>query len=694
MRILFSEGMFGHRRRARKMVKEAEYFRKRTEPYFYINREGFEELRHTIWRLYPKDAQEEVEIAERVAAGNLPAQSHWFLTSKKISATGEYHRFSLDFDWNQWGNKEETWSLNKLYFVENLAKAYLLSGDKKFASAFRRIWNHWWRTNPRPDHYKKVRPKEVFGRGTSWRSLCMSVRTWNLLWAYHYFMPAMTDEELQTLVESLQEHGEYLAWVNSEDYFPGNWQFIEACCLACLAVMFPEFPQSSEWLDLAGKRFLQHFKDDIFPDGAGSERNFGYHASLLDFVLRAVLLAKVNGLQPAFVTECMPLYEKMWDFIMYSVLPNGMCPLIKHTFPSNYRPILSMGALLLQRGDLRFVGEEEVPYAALWMFGVGSLAAYERLPKTHPVSTSIRFPDGGYVFVRDGWEKESQYLVFTNDGPLKEGHDHPDKMSIELWAYGQPLIRDAGQINYDVPKLWYDLTRAHNTAVLDGRDQFNRMGIPFSESPDIRGLTEFVEKGLCRYITSVSDGYQGFAVRHHRRVFHVKDEYWLVTDFLSGEEERWVSEVLYHFPGEIDINGNRVIETYGGVHLLLLSPMLGIGIYRYLGEMKTLEPDTSMGEVTTPYIALAQKANLPHKYVALLYPYAQDEPQVSVTVLLDEPDRFALGIDGHRQGVRDIYYESLPGEGEIVVEGMRASGHVTWVRTERGKVKEEFRIKI
>ncbi len=52
-------------------------------------------------------------------------------------------------------------------------------------------------------------------------------------------------------------------------------------------------------------------------------------------------------------------------------------------------------------------------------------------------------------------------------------HGHPDKLNIVLYALGRELLIDSGRIGYGVPeyKTWCRTTIAHNTVVIDGKDQ-------------------------------------------------------------------------------------------------------------------------------------------------------------------------------------------------------------------------------
>jgi hypothetical protein len=80
--------------------------------------------------------------------------------------------------------------------------------------------------------------------------------------------------------------------------------------------------------------------------------------------------------------------------------------------------------------------------------------------------------------MRTGWEPDALY-VFFDGGHLGTNHQHEDKLSVLLHAYGRLLLTEGGNYAYDASEMrkYVLSTRAHNTIRVDGLDQ-NRKG-PF-----------------------------------------------------------------------------------------------------------------------------------------------------------------------------------------------------------------------
>lgn len=89
------------------------------------------------------------------------------------------------------------------------------------------------------------------------------------------------------------------------------------------------------------------------------------------------------------------------------------------------------------------------------------------LPAAAPAAvTSAVHDTSGYAVLR-GADPERWLLL--KYGPHGGGHGHPDKLALDLHAFGQRLAADLGTPGYGIPlnKTWYRHTLAHNTFLID-----------------------------------------------------------------------------------------------------------------------------------------------------------------------------------------------------------------------------------
>ena len=78
--------------------------------------------------------------------------------------------------------------------------------------------------------------------------------------------------------------------------------------------------------------------------------------------------------------------------------------------------------------------------------------------------------------MRSGWEPDAVWAVL-DAGHFGYGHQHEDKLSLLLHAYGRLLLTEGGNYAYDASEMrrYVLSTRAHNTIRVDGEDQNRRL---------------------------------------------------------------------------------------------------------------------------------------------------------------------------------------------------------------------------
>jgi len=84
---------------------------------------------------------------------------------------------------------------------------------------------------------------------------------------------------------------------------------------------------------------------------------------------------------------------------------------------------------------------------------------------------SVNFFGVGYGVLRNTTPRGTVSLLLDY-GPNRS-HGHPDKLSIDLWAFGDRLMPDPGSVWYELPlyRRWYHATVAHNTLCVDELEQ-------------------------------------------------------------------------------------------------------------------------------------------------------------------------------------------------------------------------------
>lgn len=453
--------------------------------------------------------------------------------NNELVSCGVWHKFGSRIDWksNYSGNNydEWTWQLNRHHNWTTLGEAYWATGDEKYAKAFVSQLNSWI-------DQCEVPTKAWNGVGSTWRTLDAGVRMMgNWPNAFNRFLssPAFDDEAVIKMVKLFYEHGAHLRshHTNRSD----NWEAIEMSGLYTVGALFPEFKHSEEWRSYAANTLYEEAQNQFYPDGAQIELAPGYHALSGSSIVSVYKIAKLNGytLPDGYVNRL----EAAYEYYQKIVLPDGTLPALNDSKWEDAHNYFQQAAELFpDRKDFRYMATggksgKKPSYSSVWM------------------------PWAGWYVMRSGWDKNAMYALFEV-GPYGADHQHEDKLSFILYAYGNRLITECGIYAYDKSK-WYDYTlssRGHNVARIDGKDQ-NRKAIRDIEDIRISKAplsNRWVSKR--RYDYGEGEYTEGYGasldrtVSHKRSIKFVKNKYWIVTDtFIPSDSLAHTYDTWFHF---------------------------------------------------------------------------------------------------------------------------------------------------
>jgi hypothetical protein len=307
-----------------------------------------------------------------------------------------------------------------------------------------------------------------------------------------------------------------------------------------------------------------------------------------------------------------------------------------------------------------------------------------------PAYTSVALPYAGQYVMRSGWDEQALYLAF-DAGPYGGGHQHEDKLHIDVHAYGRSHILDAGRYTY-VGGPWRSYfvgTASHSTMLVNGRGQNRR------RTPSRRWIGRQAQDNLwiadeafdfvtgC-YEDGYGDGLQ--SVTHIRKIFFKRGEYWLVHDLLVGEvsgDGTCMASVQYQFGATgatTEADGTAIVSHNADANLAIL-PVSDRPCTVTLHEGEENPPrgwvawdmHRAIKEPATMAV-IHQQASLPIRIDSLLFPYSgADRPDIRIRRLPeDTPQRSALEITG--PAWRDVYHCS---------HDPADSPSIQWVRYDR-----------
>lgn len=468
------------------------------------------------------------------------------------------------------GDPKVVLELNRHQHLPRLAKAWFLLGEERYAAEAVAQLLGWIDQNPP-------------GVGVHWHSaLDVALRAVSWTWTLAFLLgsEALDEPAARRIVKSLFAQLDHVRRYPSLYSSPNTHLLGEAAALYVAGSAFGGCARGRAWRARGEELLAAELERQVGDDGGHAELSPWYHCYALDFALQAVAIARRNGRHlPA---PAVHRVEGMLDFLLHLVRPDGTLPRIGDDDGgralalgrTDYgRPVdlLAVGAALFGRGTLKTgaaLGEGGAEGGAceevLWLLGEAGLDELDALPEAPPEPSADSFPDAGYFIQRSGWNADDSHLVFDCGGlgRLGGGHGHADALSISLFAGGAELLVDPGTYRYNGAPEWRDYfrsTAAHNTVVIDGRDQ----SVPgdtfrWRRQAETRLLADARFEGV-EYLAGEHDGYAGepAGVIHRRRVLFVRPDYWLVFDDFRGpgdgassnrHEEEHDYELLYHLP--------------------------------------------------------------------------------------------------------------------------------------------------
>ncbi len=467
---------------------------------------------------------------------------HWEPIASKRSPLKHWKQFD-ELDSKETGNKKIVWELNRHQHFFTLGVVYWLTGDERCARIFASHLDRWMEENPP-------------GLGINWSSsLEVSFRSMSWIWALHFFRDSshLTLPLFNRALKYLYLHGRHIEKYLSKYYSPNTHLTGEALGLYYLGTQFPFFDRAKHWRDLGEDILMKEINNQVLPDGIYFEQSSWYQRYTVDIFTHFIVLRSLFG-EPIYTAKSAALEERLqkaYDFLMHLTLPDGRTPIIGDddggrilpltlAEPDDFRGTLGAGAVIFDRGDLKFVSDS-VSQEVFWLTGPEGLAKYDALESREPEAASLSFPDGGYYVMRDGWTDTDSFLVIDCGelGALTGAHGHADALAIELAIHGKTLLVDSGTYTYHESRDLRDYFRsssAHNTLTVDGLSS-SEPGSTFNWRSRAKALSgEWISKGRFDFFKGSHDGFErlGDGAKHTRSVLFVKGDYWIMRDLVSG----------------------------------------------------------------------------------------------------------------------------------------------------------------
>lgn len=405
------------------------------------------------------------------------------------------------------------WELNRHQFLLHLGFAYYYTKNEKYAKEFKYIILDWIKKNP-PLY------------GINWYSgLEISIRLISWIFTLYFFGDSKEINNnlfFKKIVNSMIQHAYHLKYFYTRRSF--NHTVGELFGIYLFSRVFKKLKPFKKWDKIFFKKFKSQLFLQIRPDGTNIEQSINYHRFVLEFFSLFTIL-NFNTLKKAELN----IIEKMYDYLLYSIKPNGAHPsigdiddgkvLILTSFKKNlFEDLINLGSTLLQRGDLKSISRKIFPPSIL-LLGVKGNEIYNNLTIIEPEQNLKYFDKAGYFFLRNNWSDRANYLFvdFGKFGAKEAPHSHSSITNIIYSYKGKNILIDSGCYTYN--KSWKERndfrnSKAHNILSINGQNQaVISSWFSWVKKPKIRRTNKFFNNKI--ELECVHNGFSGFIVKRN-----------------------------------------------------------------------------------------------------------------------------------------------------------------------------------
>lgn len=363
-----------------------------------------------------------------------------------------------DFD-DVRGDIKVVWEASRLTHFFYFARAYLITGDKKYYKAFSEQIDHWLKNNPYP-----------YGANFKCGQEC-TLRMINVLLVYAIFKESglitIEDEKNITKFVDVNYKKVLSNFFYAHKCIKNNHTFSEICGLIIGAWCCDD----EEGVKKAYELLDEEIRNQFLPDGGFTQYSFNYHRFTLQII---ECVYKISEKTQLYITEKERIKNSI--LLLYQVQDNNgdvpnygsndgalIFPVTSCSY-RDFRPVLNTMYALIE--GKRLYESDDYDEELLW-FGSKIELPRESIKR----KTSI-FGDSGFYTLR-----HDNGFLMTCLQNFKSRPAHMDQLHLDLWHKGKNVFCDSGTYSY-ASNLGKVLTSTvgHNTVKVSGVEQMNKKG--------------------------------------------------------------------------------------------------------------------------------------------------------------------------------------------------------------------------
>ncbi len=357
--------------------------------------------------------------------------------------------------------------------------------------------------------------------------------------------PVMTPDYLISILWIMYRDMEHL--ITNPDLGWSNWAVVRTSGLSKAIDFLPELKNHSEWKNHTRSIMNELFDRMYSPDFSFREAGFAYSFWCMDLFMSAVRVAAMNN--------------DPYNAFMRSRLEKAFNASLDLVYPNLYDTNV---------GDSNYSDKTEYIKTGASLFPTKKLMCIAGGKNDEAVPQSVCYFDSGTAVLRNGFSKDSMYLLFS-ENPF-DGHAHNDLGNLIMYASSRVLLTDSGRYGYskNVISEYLKTASAHNTIEIE-----NAAYTPHSQSEC--SITHFASNSMFDFVKGVSTPYKDIDAVFHRSVFFIKDKgFAIVSDYVTcNETARRFNQNWNFMPlanPKSDYNNNISTFFPDGINITLACP--------------------------------------------------------------------------------------------------------------------------
>lgn len=435
---------------------------------------------------------------------------------------------NINWEYSYNGDPEWMYALVRFTFVKNLAIAYSLTNNKKYYDKANYLIKDFMSKNSNSENREN----------STWRTIDSGIRLSNIISFFGIIMSQgkFIESDFDYLYEVMKTHVDFLVDRYEDWKKLSNWGVIQSLPLLEFYSIFKDCEDFEYLKEISLERMEKSMVIQVYDDGSHWERSPMYHNEVINIFSKVYNLC--NNLDLKLSDHFKSKLIKMHEYNLFISKPNRTQPMQGDSDETILNDRFQVASLLFDRQDFKFVSSDILEPEVVFDYGEWTLEKWKSIDKFEPKLKDKHFLIGGNVYLRNSWNKNSDWLWFSN-GPIGSGHGHGDSLHLSFDFDGKSFMIDPGRYTYkedDNNRYLLKTNYMHNTTLVDN-DEFQLFKSSWKtiSSPNYFPILFNNDTNGVSLIQSGHDGYfdnKGSIV--FRTVVSIEGEFNLVIDELQN----------------------------------------------------------------------------------------------------------------------------------------------------------------